>query len=195
MPVGVVGFVEIVSVEPLPAATGLGLNVALVFPGSPEVTPNVTELPPPIAVVFTVSEPLDLRLTVSVPVLVEIEKSAAGLTVRETVVAWVPLLPVPLMVSVTVPVGVLAVVAMFRVALTVLFAGGVTEAGLMAQVVLAGHPDTESPTAALKPFSECTVIVELPGFPGITVIEVGFAESEKSEGGGGGLTVNETVVV
>jgi len=93
--------------------------------------------------------------------------------------------PVPVIVSVKVPAGVVGVVATVSVEVAVLFAGGVTGLVLIEHVVLAGHPlVTDRPTALLKPFKDVTVIVEPPELPRVTSIAVGLADREKSGAGG-----------
>lgn len=63
------------------------------------------------------------------------------------------------------------------------FAGGVTEVGLVAQVMpLAPQaPERESAVAALNPFDEPTVTVEVgePAMPAVVLKVVGFAEMLK----------------
>ena len=78
-----------------------------------------------------------------------------------------------------------------RVAVAVLFDGGVTEVGFTTHVVFDGQPETVSATELLNPNLEVTVIVEFPELPCVSVNDDGFADSEKS---GGAFTVSETVV-
>jgi hypothetical protein len=83
-----------------PALTGFAVKLALVFVGRPEML-SVTELLPPSAVVFTVTDPLDPRLMVSDGAEVESVKSAAvPFTVTLTVVVCVRLELVPVTVTV-----------------------------------------------------------------------------------------------
>jgi len=70
--------------------------------------------------------------------------------------------------------------------------GGVTEPGLTLHVTVAGQPLADSATAALKPFKDVVVMVEVPGLPpAVRLSDVGFADNEKS----GAMTVTATVVV
>ncbi len=158
--------------------TGFGVNDALVLGGKPEMLKLTTELPPFTAPRLTVTLLLEPRTTVRDKAEREIVKSVGTLTV--TVVVCVPLGPVPVMASVYVPGGVLAAVATVNVELVEPPEGGVTEAGLNVQVAFVGQPVTERPTELLKPFSEVTVTVELPDWPGVSVSDVGLAEIEKS---------------
>jgi hypothetical protein len=170
--------VEIFSVELPPAVTELGVKLALTFDGRAEML-NATELLPPISVVFTVTVPLEPRFTVRDVGDTEIPKSAAGVTVSDTVVVCVPPFPLMVMVKGLPAKGVLAVVVIVSVELP----GAVTEFELSAQVVPAGHPDTVNPTALLKPPIEPTVMVEVLTCPCAALTDDGLAESEKSGGG------------
>jgi hypothetical protein len=156
--VGARRFALIVNVEVPVVVTGFGVNEVLVFDGRPEML-KLTELPPPTAPRLTVTLLLDPRFTVRDGVDREIVKSAGTFTV--TVVVCVPLGPVPVMVSVYVPDGVLGVVATVNVEPAEPPEGGVTEAGSKVQLAFAGQPVTESPTKLLKPFSDVTVTVEV----------------------------------
>jgi hypothetical protein len=74
------------------------------------------------------------------------------------------------------------------------FDGGVTDAGLKAQLAPDGQPVTTKATAVLNPFDEFIVTVEFPAVPCVSVSVVGLAEIEKF-GTGGVVTVPDTVVV
>jgi len=93
------------------------------------------------------------------------------------------------MVSVNVPVLVLAVVETVRVEVAV----GVREVGCSEQVAPDGQPVTVRATLLLNPFSAVTVIVEVPDPPCVSVSDLGLRDIEKS-GGAAGLTVSATVV-
>src|SRR6266480_7517914 len=80
------------------------------------------------------------------------------------------------MVSVNVPVLVLAVVETVRVEVAV----GVTEVGCSEQVAPDGQPVTVRATLLLNPFSAVTVIVEVPDPPCVSVSDVGLRDIEKS---------------
>src|SRR5579863_9828117 len=111
--------------------------------------------------------------------LAESEKSAI---VRETVVVCTPEFPET--VSETVPMGEVPLAVTVRVDIVAPFAGGVTLVGLRRHVVLAGQPLTVSPTGLLNPFTEVTIMVELPALPRGTVSDDGLAEIEKFGVGG-----------
>ena len=161
VPAGAARFTLIVNAEVPEVVTGFGLNEALVLGGRPD-TLRFTELLPPTAPRLTVTMPLDPRLTVRDDSDRDIVKSADTFTV--TVVACVPSGPVPLMRSVYVPgtMRVPALGATVNVELADPPAAGVTDEGVKVQLAFAGQPVTETPTEALKPFSEVTVTVELP---------------------------------
>ena len=86
----------------------------------------------------------------------------------------------PLIVRLTVPVGVPAVVVTVSVEVVKPFAGGVTDDGANVHVVFAGQLATVSPTGLLNPDVEVTVIVEVPEPPCVSVNEAGLADIEKS---------------
>jgi hypothetical protein len=79
-------------------------------------------------------------------------------------------------------VGVAVVVVTPRLEVIVPFAAGVTEAGdkLHDMVALVGEIVQVNPTAALKLFTDVTVIVELVVFPTVVVAEAGVAVMLKS---------------
>ena len=166
------GFTLMVSVEVelVVVVTGLGEKLAVTLEGTPE-TLRVTELLAPTAVTLTVAFLLDLRLTVIDVGETEIPKSAGAVTFSETVVEWVAS---PLIVIVEEATGVLEVVVMVRVELP----GAVTEVGLTAQVVFAGHPETLKGTDPANPPSEPTVMVEVFPWPCWIDKDDGLAESE-----------------
>jgi hypothetical protein len=136
--------------------------------------------------------PLDERFTFSNEGEAEMVKSAFGLTVSVTLVVCTsePLLPV--MVSVNIPVLVLAVVETVRVEVAV----GVTElveSEQVAPVAPDGQPVMVSATLPVNPFSAVTVIVEVPELPCVSVSDLGLRDREKS-GAAAGLTVSATLV-
>ena len=171
------------SLEVPPALTGFTLKPAVTFEGSPE-TLNATE---PLPDVFTSTEPLAPRVTVSV--VEDNETVKDRLIVTDTVVEWTPL---PLIVTVNGPPGVAFGAAVtVRVEVMDPFAGGVTDGGLNVHVAPTGQLAAARVTGLLNPNFEVTVIVEVEKLPCITVNDVGLADIEKS---GGGFTVKETVV-
>ena len=80
------------------------------------------------------------------------------------------------------PVGVAVVVLIVRTEVIVPLAAGVTEAGEREPVIVAllGETAKVSATARLNPFRVVTVIVEVPLFPIVAVVEVGEALRLKS---------------
>jgi len=70
--------------------------------------------------------------------------------------------------------------------------GGVTEVGLRVVVTPVGAPEAERLTAALKPPTEATVIVDVPEPPCTIVRVVGEADNEKS---GAAVTVRLMITV
>jgi hypothetical protein len=75
--------------------------------------------------------------------------------VSDTVVEWTSAPLVPVIVSVTVPVGVVLLVAMVRVEVP----DPVTDVGLKRELVFAGNPATLNVTLPLNPFKAVTVTV------------------------------------
>jgi hypothetical protein len=73
-------------------------------------------------------------------------------------------------------------VLIVRIEVIVPFAAGVTEAGERVPVTVAftGETAKVSATARLNPFSDVTVIVDMPLFPTIAVAEAGDADKLKS---------------
>jgi hypothetical protein len=129
-------------VEEPPAVTDVGFREAvgpvgetpalrLTVPAEPLVTAVPMEEVPLLP--WTMERLLGLAL---------IEKSLLGgeLTVRLTVVVWLPLVAVPVMVMVEVPVGVVAAVDRVRVEEP----PAVTDAGLKLAVAPAGSPLADS---------------------------------------------------
>ena len=138
--------------------------------------------------------PLDEGLTLSKEGEADIVKSAFGLTVSVTLVVWTSEPLVPVMVSVNVPVLVLAVVETVRVEVAVGF--GVTEreeSEQVAPVAPDGQPVTVRPTVPVNPFSAVTVIVEVPELPCVSVSDLGLRDREKF-GAATGLTVSVMLV-
>ena len=161
--------------------TEIGFTVHVVFAGQPETVNETELLNPNLEVTVIVEFPEPPCVSVNDVGLADSEKSGGGgFIVSETVVEWP--LPLPLIVRVEVPVGVLAFVVTVNTEPAEPFAGGVKEAGLRAQVALAGQPDTVSATELLNPAMEVTVIVEFPELPCVSVNDVGFADIEKSGG-------------
>ena len=98
-------------------------------------------------------------------------KFAAGVTVRETVVACDKLPEVPVMVTVTVPsVAVPLAVSVSVLEMVVLL-------GLNVAVTPLGRPEADRLTLLLKPFSAVTEMVLVPFVPCATLRLLGEAES------------------
>src|SRR6266496_626736 len=96
-----------------------------------------------------------------------------------------------MIVSVYVPTGVEVAALTRNVVPTDPFGAGVSEALSRVQVASSGQPDTLKLSALLNPFSEVTVIVDVPcDPPSATVNEDGLADIEKS-----GITTFSVTVV
>ena len=98
-------------------------------------------------------------------------------------------------VKVAVPIAAAKSTETVRVDVVELPEGGVTEVGLRVAVTLLGAPETERPTAALKPFRDVIVMVEVPEPPWTIVREVGKAEMPKSGGGGNSVTARDKLML
>src|SRR5215470_15666624 len=84
----------------------------------------------------------------------------AAFTVRLMEVVWVRLPPVPLIVTLTLPVAAVALAVRVRMLLPVV------ELGLNEAVTPLGSGEvTDKPTELLKPFAGLTVIVVVPPIP------------------------------
>lgn len=172
------GLAEIVKVEADVGVvfTGFGEKLDDVLCGSPEMLSVTVLVPvPETCGTLTVTEVLDLRVTVIVPGSERLKSPAAALTVREKVAVceMVPL--VPEIVSEKAPAG-----ALLMVRFDVVEPGGVTELAEKLQFAPLGQFVTDSDTGLLNPFNDVTVIVEPAGFPCVIVCDDGLAESEKS---------------
>jgi len=108
-----------------------------------------------------------------------------------TVVVWVLPPPVPVMVIVLLPV--FAFLASVTVIVDVPEPEAAIELGLKLTFAPFSIPEADKATAEEKPLSAVLVIVEVPEWPGFTLIEVGDALMLKS--GLGPVTVRLTVVV
>ncbi len=97
-------------------------------------------------------------------------------TVREKAAVCVAEAPVPVIVTLDVPVGVLELV----VIVTVEDAPAVTELGLKLAVAPVGRPEAESATLCALPEVTAVETVAVAELPGVTVAAVGLTESEKS---------------
>jgi hypothetical protein len=89
---------------------------------------------------------------------------------------------VPVTVTVYAPSGAAVVAVTARLEVIVPFAAGVTDAGVKVQVTaaLTGEIAHVNPTAALKLFTDVTVIVEVVEFPTVVVAAAGAAVRLKS---------------
>src|SRR5438093_5186375 len=112
--------------------------------------------------------------------------AAGAVTVRLTEVLCVALVAVPVTVSVYVP-GVAVPVRVEPPPV-------VTEVGLSPADAPPGVPLTVRLIVSAEPLVSAVEMVEIPLWPWTKERLVGFALMEKSFGGGGAVTVNETVV-
>ena len=81
------------------------------------------------------------------------------------ITVWVSVPLVPLTVRMLVPAAAEAPTEIVRADVAVPPDGGVIDVGPRPAVTPVGAPDTERPTAPVKPFKEVTVIVEVPEPP------------------------------
>ena len=148
-----------------------GLNDAVTPLGRPEADRATLPLKPFWALTVMVLMPLEPCVMVRLLGELESVKFGGGLTVSETVVAFVKLPAVPVMVTLTVPVA--AVLVAVRVNVLVLdVALGLNEA-----VTPAGRPEAARVTLLLKPFCGLTVMVLAPLAPSTMVKLFGDADS------------------
>ncbi len=169
-----------VNVELAPAVTLVGLNAAVAPAGRPVTesetvwaAPEVTAVP---IVEVTPAPPCTDDTLVG---LALIEKSFATgpVMVQLTVAVCVADAPVPVIVSDTVPAGVVAPAVRVKVEL----APAVTLVGLKAAVAPAGSPLTESETVCAAPEVTAVLMVEVaPAPPCTDDTLVGLALIEKS---------------
>src|SRR5206468_10819795 len=115
--------------------------------------------------------------------------AAGAVTVRLTEVLCVVLVAVPVTVSVYVP-GVAVPAPTVRVEPPPV----VTEVGVSAADAPPGVPLTVRLIVSAEPLVSAVEMVEVPLWPWTNERLVGLALMEKSFGGGGAVTVNETVV-
>jgi hypothetical protein len=175
------------------AAIEAGLKVAVAPLGSPEADSVIAALNPPETVVVMVLVPEPPWTTLTGPCDAEIVKSVAGaaVTVKVTAVVCVVPPPVPLIITLDVPVGVEAPVV--SVSVEVPDPGAATEVGLNVAVVPVGSNEADSAIAALNPLKAVVVMVVVPEFPCTTVTVVGDSVIVKS--GVGRVTVKVTAAV
>jgi hypothetical protein len=179
----------------VPPALG-ALNVWLI-----ELSPFVGEVPPTrpeyVPEWLAAFEAVALPTTVQ-PVKVPVSKPPLVIppppppdevTVRDTVVLWVALVPVPVMVSVEVPAA-----AVPALTVSVDEPPEETLVGLNEAVAPDGTPLTEKLTVCAEPLVIVVLIVEVPVDPCATLSDDGLAEIEKSLGGGA-LITKVTVVL
>jgi hypothetical protein len=172
--------------EPLAGGVSeAGFKPQAAFVGQPE-TPRLTELlNPAVEATVMVDMPDWPCMTENDDGFADTVKSGAAFTVTVTVVECEVLGPVPVMVSVYMPEGVLEAAVTVRVDVAELLAGGVTEAGFKPQVAFAGQPETPRLTELLNPAVEATVMVDIPdGPPCVMENDGGLADTAKSGVGG-----------
>ncbi len=169
---------EIVSVErtepPGVGVTGLGVKNEETPVGRPEVDRVTGLLNSPMEVTVIVTAPELSCCIVREDPIEETEKSAFGLTVKETVVDRSREPEVPMIVSVKVPVAAVELAERVRMVVVNPFAGGV--AGLTEKVPVTplGRPDTVKLTAWLKSPVDAIVIVTVPVPPLSIVRDAGL---------------------
>ena len=132
------------SVEPPPVVTEVGLSVAVAPAGVPVTDRVIVSAEPLVRAVEMVDVPLAPWTKERLVGLALMEKSLGGggaVTVNETVVAWVALVPVPVTVTVYVP-GV----ALPAPSVSVELPPAVTDVGLREAVAPVGTPLVPSDT-------------------------------------------------
>ena len=178
VPAGVDDKVVIVSVELAPLLTGFGLKAAEAPEGRPDALRLTLTAEPLVIAVAMLEVPLPPWATLTLAGLAEIEKSfaTAAVTVSAIDVVWVLEGPVPVTVTVLVPVGVEAAVVIVSVEL----APAVIEPGLKEAVAPAGRPEALRLTVCADPLVTVVEMVEVPLAPRVTLTLAGLAEIEKS---------------
>ena len=171
--------VTTVSVEPCPAVTDAGLNVALAPVGSPVAESVTIRAVPDTTCVLTENVVLEPATTVRLAGLALIEKSSvAAVTVRLTAVECVDggELYSPVIVTPNVPVAAVPVVD----TVSVEFWPAVTEVGLKLALAPAGSPVAVRLTARAVPAVTNVLTVYVVLEPWTTVRLDGLALMEKS---------------
>jgi hypothetical protein len=156
-----------------------------------DLLPTIADARPPCAVddvaaLPTVVQPV--RLFSKSPLVMP--PGGGAVTVRVTDVLCVALGAVPVTASVYVP-GVAVPAPMDSVELP----PAVTEAGLSVAVAPVGEPLTVRFTVSAVPLVRAVEMVDVPLAPWTRDRLVGLALIEKSFGGGGAVTVSDTVVL
>ena len=184
LPVGVVLAVVIVSVELLPALTEVGLNAPVALAGRPLTLKLIAPVKPFIALVLTEYEVPPPGFTVCELGVADNTNDGGPVTFRVTfvVLAMAPLVPV--MVRAKLPAGVVLAVVIVRVELL----PTLTEVGLKVAVALAGNPLTLRPMEPVKPFKALVLTEYEVPLPGLTVCELGVADTVND-----GIDVNGTI--
>ena len=173
-----------------PAAGAVNVWATELSPLNGEPLPTIADARPPwavdeVAVLPTVVQPV--RPFSKSPLVMPL--AAGAVTVRLTEVLCVALVAVPVTVSVYVP-GVAVPAPTVRVEPPPV----VTEVGLSPADAPPGVPLTVRLIVSAEPLVSAVEMVEIPLWPWTKERLVGFALMEKSFGGGGAVTVNETVV-
>jgi len=163
VPAGVLPMVVTVNVEFPAPVTVVGEKLAVAPVGNPlalSVTTPVNPFSAAMLAVYVVALP---TVTVRVPGLPEIVKSAGGdaFSTKLTVVVCVTLPLTPLSVNVEVPTGVLPVV----VTVNVEFPAPITVAGEKLAVAPVGNPLALSVTTPVNPFSAAMLAVYVVALP------------------------------
>ena len=168
----------------------MGLNHDVAPAGRVEVDSVTGFSKLPVDVTIMVSDEVLPCTTVSDDVTGLSEKSALGLTVRDTVTVCCKDPLVPVTVRVNVPAVAVELTSKVMVVVIGPFAGGVTGFAEKLAATPLGSPETVRLTGWLKSPTEVTVIVTGEELPLLMLREVGMAPRLKS---GGTLTVRETV--
>jgi len=154
------------ALPPAGGVTVLGENATCTPPGNaPSIVRSTGELKPPIDVTVTVFAAEPPALTLRLPELSDIEKSAPEVIVKVKLVVRVGP-PVPLTVIILLPVGALPPTLMVRVLEAVPPEGMEMGFGLNPKVTPDGvGPVTDNVTAPEKPSIEVPVIERVPDVP------------------------------
>jgi hypothetical protein len=146
-----------VKVDEPPAVTDVGLGEAVGPAGETLALRLTVPAEPLVTAVLMVEVPLPPWTIETLVGLAVIEKSllAGALTVRPTVVEWLPLVALPVMVMVYVPVAVVEAVVTVRVE----EAPAVTDAGLKLAAAPAGSPPAERETVWAEPLVTAVLTV------------------------------------
>ena len=175
LPTGVFAAVVTINVELEPATGEAGLNNAAAPAGKPFAVRFTGPLNPLTAPTFTVYLALAPGVVEALVGTADNVKSGGATTFRVTAVVLVcegeP--PVPVIVNIWLPIGVLVVVVTVKVELD----PGLIEAGLNDAVASAGRPLVVKSTDPLNPFKPVSVTLYVALPPGVTEPLAGVADN------------------